>query len=89
LYESPARDRPAGKREGALTEIVDVAVAYIEPGEGGWVLKLEGEEQRFATASGAIFHGIQEARALARSGREVWVLWRNGEAWSVAWASSQ
>jgi hypothetical protein len=77
----------SGAREAELTEIVDVAVAYVEPVEGGWMLRFEGEEQRFATASGAIFHGIQEARALARTGRETWVLWRNGEAWSVAWTS--
>jgi hypothetical protein len=72
-----------------LTEVVDVTVAYVEPFEDGWNVKLDGQTHSFATASGAIFQGIQSARALAKTGREVWVLWRNGEAWSVAWTSSE
>ena len=70
-------------------EVVDITVAYVEPLDDGWCVRLNGQVQTFATASGAIFHGIQSGRALAKSGREVWVLWRNGEAWSVAWASSE
>jgi hypothetical protein len=65
----------------------EVSVIYIRRDEGGWTLDLTGREQCFATATGAIYAGIQEGRALARTGREVWVLWQNGEAWSVAWTS--
>ena len=72
-----------------LERMMDVAVAYIEPVEKEWRLRFEGEELGFATASGAIFSAIQAGRELARSGREVWVLWRNGAAWSVAWTSSE
>lgn len=66
-----------------------MAVAYIEPADGGWTLRLGDELESFATASGAIFQGIEKARGLATPEREVWVLWRNGEAWSVAWTSSE
>lgn len=73
----------------ALSEVIDITVAYAEPADEGWTVKLDGEIRSFATASGAIFHAIQSGREVARSGREVWVLWRNGEAWSVAWTSSE
>jgi hypothetical protein len=76
-------------KEAKLTDIAEVAVAYIEPADGGWTLKLGDDEQRFATASGAIFQGIELARGLVTVEREVWVLWRNGDAWSVAWTSSE
>jgi hypothetical protein len=65
----------------------DVSVIYIRRDEGGWTLDLTDQKHRFTTATGAIYVGIQEGRALARTGREVWVLWQNGEAWSVAWTS--
>lgn len=71
------------------TDIQELAVAYIEPADGGWTLKLGDEAQNFPTASGAIYQGIERARGLATPEREVWVLWRNGEAWSVAWTSSE
>lgn len=72
-----------------MADIQEMAVAYIEPADGAWTLKLGDEQQSFATASGAIFQGIEKARSLATPEREVWVLWRNGEAWSVAWTSSE
>lgn len=71
-----------------MTEVVDVTVIYAQPQDNGWSVDVAGEKQHFVTASGAIFHGIQSGRALAKTGREVWVLWLNGEAWSVAWTSS-
>lgn len=52
-------------------------------------MTLDGRTHRSATAVGAIFDGIEHGRALAKTGREVWVLWRNGEAWSVAWTSPE
>jgi hypothetical protein len=70
-----------------LDRPADVSVIYIRPRESGWTLDLAGGERRFTTATGAIYEGIREGRTLARAGSEVWVLWRNGEAWSVAWTS--
>lgn len=72
-----------------MTQVVDVTVIYAEPQDSGWTVNAGGEKQHFVTASGAIFHGIQSGRELAKTGREVWVLWRNGEAWSVAWTSEK
>lgn len=72
-----------------MPDAIDVVVAYVEPTAGGWTLSLEGERQSYVTASGAIYHGIRQGRTIARAGREVWVLWRNGEAWSVAWTSEE
>ena len=68
-------------------EVTEIAVVYIRPEEGGWSMTCGSEQRRFATATGAIYEGIQHGRALAKTGPEVWVMWRNGEAWSVAWTS--
>ncbi len=70
-------------------QVMEVTVIYIRPRPGGWEMEAKGEIQPFRTATGAIFEGIQQGRALARTGEEVWVMWRNGEAWSVAWTSDK
>lgn len=85
--DSAAAEARGGRSLKQPDEVIDVEVVYIRPRPGGWSMEAGGEIRDFATASGAIFEGIQKGRALSRTGREVWVMWRNGEAWSVAWTS--
>jgi len=84
----PAGGEARGTEMSEPEQVIDVDAIYIRPRPGGWSMEVAGETRDFATATGAIFEGIQQGRALARSGREVWVMWRNGEAWSVAWTSN-